>query len=191
MQSQLAAVVADFESARERLHRLVDALPAERWARRPAPDRWSVAECVAHLNLTGTVYVPLLRSALEEGEPFREPGPRRYRRDLIGWMLGLATGPLLRVGGFRFGRVRTTPQFMPQGGHSRIREVAEFDRLQAEQITLTRASEGLPLEGLRIISPFNARLHYNVYSCLALLPRHQHRHLDQAEEAARARSALA
>ena len=30
-------------------------------------------------------------------------------------------------------------------------------------------------------SPFNARMRYNLYAGFSTLPRHQHRHLQQAE----------
>jgi hypothetical protein len=45
------------------------------------------------------------------------------------------------------------------------------------------AADGLPLGSVRITSPFDPRLRYNLYSCLTILPRHQHRHLWQAEQA--------
>jgi hypothetical protein len=34
---------------------------------------------------------------------------------------------------------------------------------------------------VRVRSPFTDRVTYDVYSALLLLPRHQHRHLQQAE----------
>jgi hypothetical protein len=37
---------------------------------------------------------------------------------------------------------------------------------------------------VRITSPFNERVRYNVYSALTILAVHQHRHLWQAEQAA-------
>ena len=63
--------------------------------------------------------------------------------------------------------------------------MAEFDRLQAEQIALTRASEGLPIDRVKMSSPFNASVRYSILSALSILPRHQHRHLWQAEQAGR------
>jgi hypothetical protein len=39
----------------------------------------------------------------------------------------------------------------------------------------------LPLHRVRITSPFNSKLRYNVYAALVLLPRHQERHINQAE----------
>jgi hypothetical protein len=181
--TQLDAIVAGFEHARVRLHRLVDERAREGWAARPGEGRWSAAECIAHLNLTGSAYVPLLRAALEDARALGAPAPRRHRRDGVGWLLSLATGPLPRIGSLRFGRVRTAPPFEPAGALALDDVVDEFDRLQAEQIALTRSAVGLPLGRVRIRSPFDARLGYNAYSCLVMLPRHQHRHLEQAEGA--------
>src|SRR5215213_2066789 len=103
MQSQLAAIIDDFEAARGRLQRLVDATPESKWSTRRDPNRWSVAECVGHLNLTSRAYTPRLREAFA-GRVALDPPPRRYRRDFAGWLIGLASGPMPRIGRFRFGR---------------------------------------------------------------------------------------
>ena len=183
MHPQLAAIVAAFEAAQARLHRLADATPEDRWAARADRARWSVAECVAHLNLTGRAYLPLIRSALDEARALNAAsGARvRYRRDVVGWLIGRMAGPLPRVGGLRVGRVRTTPAFVPGGELPRDAVLAEFDALQREQIALTRAGDGLPLDRVRVTSPFDARVRYGLYACLTILPAHQERHLEQAE----------
>jgi len=185
---QLAAIVADFARAQARLHRLADALPEERWAARPGPDRWSAAECVAHLNLTSRAYVPLVRAALAAGgelpaDAAARDGVRRYRRDPIGWLISTISGPLPSLGRLRLGRVRTVASFVPGGALPRAELVAEFDALQAEQTSLTREADGLPLDRIQVVSPFDARVRYNLYAALVTLPRHQHRHLGQAEAA--------
>jgi hypothetical protein len=162
MHAQLAAVVADFERARTRLHALAAALPPDRWARRADPDRWSVAECVAHLNVTSRAYVPLVRAALDEARSLGGPAPARYRRDPVGWLIGHAAGPLRRVGGRVIGRARTPAAFVPHGELPRDAVLREFDALQDEQVALTRAAEGLPLGRVRVASPFDARVRYNL-----------------------------
>ena len=144
------------------------------------PGAASVAECIAHLNLTSHAYIPLLHSALAQHPP-RDPPPQRYRRDFVGWLIGIAAGPLPHIGRVRFGRAQTAPAFVPGGDLDRERTLGEFELLQDEQIGLTNAAHGRPLEEIRIVSPFDARVRYNAYSCLVLLPRHQFRHLWQAE----------
>lgn len=99
----------------------------------------------------------------------------------MGWLLSLVTGNLPRIGNYRFGRVRTIPSFVPGGDLDREMVVAEFDTLQHELIQLTRAAHGKALQHMRIVSPFDPRVRYNAYSCLLIIPRHQQRHLWQAE----------
>jgi hypothetical protein len=188
MQPQLAEIVADLESGQARLHRLAGQLPDARWKSRPGPDRWSAAECVEHLNLTSRAYIPLLRRALETAPRSPENATRRHRRDFLGWLVGAMVGPLPRFGKRRLGRVKTSRDFVPIVTPDRAEAIAEFDRLQADLISLTRLAEGFPLDEMKIVSPFGGRIKYNVYSALRILPRHQYRHLGQAEEAATARA---
>lgn len=182
MQAQLAAIIAEFEGAQARLHHLDAAVPSERWNTRADPMAWSVGECIAHLNLTSKAYIPLLRAALAEGSTLGPAKHGRYRMDPVGWLMSRAVGPMAGIGRLRIGKVKTKPAFVPASDLPKGEIVAEFDRLQAEQIAITREADGLQLERLRITSPFDARVSYNVYSCLAMQPRHQHRHLWQAEQ---------
>src|SRR2546422_6785427 len=84
MHPQLQLVAEEYRSAQARLHELVSGVPEERWGRRADPTRWSVAECVAHLNLTSLAYVPLLSHAVSRARMLERRPPGRYRRDPIG-----------------------------------------------------------------------------------------------------------
>ncbi len=184
MHPQLEAIVTEFRNGSERLHRLADVVAPERWAQRPGPERWSVAECVAHLNLTTGAFRPLVLDALERGRRLQEssavPSAGRHSRGLLG---GLLWRVLSRPGKFR---TKTTAAFVPHQPGSAAELVAEFDRLQDEQIAWVMAADGLPLGAVKLASPFNARVRYNLFATLSILARHQQRHLWQAEEAARA-----
>ena len=184
MQEQLAAVIDGLESAQSRLRRLSDSLSEEKWNRKPAADRWSAAECVEHLNLTSRAYVPLIRDALAEARLLRTPPPKRYKRDGLGWFLALMIGPMRHIGKFRLGKVKTTEDFVPHPKGGREEILSEFVQLQSELISLARAAEGLAIDRVKIVSPFGGKMKYNAYSALVIIPRHQHRHIQQAEEAA-------
>ena len=177
MQIQLASIIDQFDAAQVRVHRLVEDLTEAQWAERTDPARWSVAECVAHLNLTGQAY----GVALDEARGRDKPPLRRYRRDPLGWILSGAIGPVPRIGRFRIGAVRTIPAFMPERVLPRAQLVAEFDRLQREQKGLVREADGHPIDRVWMTSPFDRRLRYNLYSAFVILPRHQRRHVVQAE----------
>ena len=182
MHPQLSAIVAQFESASARLRRLVTHTPAARWNTRADPARWSVAECVAHLNLTSRAYLPLLERGIAEAHAVGGGAPARYRRDPLGWLIATMSGPRPRIGGRKLGGLKTAASFVPSGELEAEATVAEFMELQARQIALTRTADGLPLHRVRVVSPFDARVKYNLYAAFTLLPAHQHRHLEQAEE---------
>jgi hypothetical protein len=80
-------------------------------------------------------------------------------------------------------RAKTTSAFEAPPDADPGALTARFRELQEEQIELLHAADGLPLNQLRIASPFNERVRYNLYSCFVILPRHQERHLWQAEQA--------
>lgn len=176
MHPELELIATEFLETLDRLHRLRESVPEEAWSRRLAPERWSVAECVAHLNLTSAAYLPLLTRAIEEARALRLPAPVRYRRDLAGWLLWKTMGPPVRI------RTRTLPAFVPESTRPPAALVAEFERLQDAQMAALRAANGLPIHLVRVASPFNARLRYNLFACLGILARHQHRHLWQAQQ---------
>jgi hypothetical protein len=176
MHPQLQVIADEFASAQARLHRLAQATPEDWWAMRADPARWSVGECVAHLNITSQAFLPLIRRGLDDGRRMASAMPQRFRRDPIGWLLWRTTGPPVRH------RIRTTAPFVPAGTEPRAGAVETFDQLQAEQIRCVEQADGVPLGAIRITSPFNARVRYNLYSCLTILPRHQHRHIWQAEQ---------
>lgn len=176
MHQQLEALAVEFLEALDRLHALAGAVAAEEWPYRTAPGRWSVAECVAHLNLTSEAFLPLLRPAVAAAAALGPMVAGRHRHSPVGWLLWRTMGPPVRV------RVRTPAPFVPAATAPAEVLVADFERHQDALMALLRAADGHPLHRVRITSPFNARVRYNLYSAFALLARHQHRHLWQAEQ---------
>jgi hypothetical protein len=123
--------------------------------------------------------LPLIRNGFEEARRLQRSPGTRYRRDIVGWLLWRSISTPGRF------KARTILAFVPSGDRPAEEIMAEFDRLQADQIAVTRQAEGLPIDRVKIVSPFNARVRYNVFSALSILSRHQHRHLWQAEQAGR------
>lgn len=184
MQRQLKAITDSLRSAQTRLRRLSDGLSDEDWNRHPGPGRWSAAECVEHLNLTSKAYLALLPDAVRRAKKRGGPARKHYRRDALGWFLSMMIGPMRHVGKFRVVPVKTTPEFVPRHGRSRKELLSDFVRMQAELAALIRSGDRLPLDQVKIVSPFGGRMKYSAYSALVIIARHQHRHIDQAEEAA-------
>ena len=161
--------------------RRADALAEATFAIRPAPERWSPAECVQHLTLTTAALLPSLDAALAQA-PAGFPATRPYRRGLLGAALAWSLEP-------GRGRYPTTAAFVPVATGTRDQVLAAFRESQeALAVRLGRAA-GLNLTRIRVRSPFNARLRYNGYAALCIVVVHQRRHLAQAEVAGRAAGA--
>lgn len=181
MNPQLQTIIDEFDAAQERMMALARDAPGDVWERRPDPAgvRWSAAECVDHLNRTSEAFLPILVDGLDRARGLPASGSRRHRHDLVGWLLWRTMGPPVRF------KVGTAAPFVPDSLPARDVLLNTFERLQGEQSDLVRAGDGLPLSQVRVASAFNPRVRYNLYSCMSILPRHQHRHLWQAEQAVR------
>lgn len=155
----------------------------ERWHRRPAKGEWSVAECIAHLNLTSAAMLPRLRAAFDEARQLPPLGDRPYRGAAFGRMLAAMVGPVPRLLGLRLGRTKTVAAFVPGSDLPRTSVVNEFRRWQGEWLALIWRAEGLPLDRVRVESPFVSGARYDAYSALWIVLRHELRHIAQAEHA--------
>jgi hypothetical protein len=177
MHPQLQTIIDDFGAALDRLRQSAATFPEANWAWRPSPEGWSASECVEHLNLTSTAYLKIIPVALDEARRLGGSPPVRLRRDFIGWLIGQVSGPKPRM------RAKTGVPFQPASAPPLAILLQQFESLQGRQIECVREADGLPIHRVRIVSPFAERVSYSLYSALAILPGHQHRHLGQAERA--------
>jgi hypothetical protein len=175
---QPAGLADELRAATDRARALAKGLDEQAFACRPVPQRWSPAECVAHLNLTTRVFLPVIDDALARGRASGRQPTGRYRRDLVGFLLAQSLEPPPRF------RMPTTVPFVPSEVKSRDEVVGEFVVLQEELIRRVEQASGLDLNRLRLASAFNPRLKYNLFSCFHVLAAHERRHLWQAEAAA-------
>jgi hypothetical protein len=180
MNPQLREIEEELRGASARLKRLVEGVDVGTWGRRPTPESWSVGECVAHLNLTSAATIPLVGEALEALEGRRGSSARRYRRDALGWLVWRSQRETTKM------RTATRPAFVPRGDDPPAVARERFEALQEELLGLVRAADGLPLGAVKISSPFDSRVRYNVYAAFSIISAHEHRHLAQAERAAAA-----
>ena len=169
---QLEDVKAQFSAASARAKQLLTGNAAVLLTRRPQPDRWSAAECVAHVTLTNQHYPPLIRGALEQAPPGDGPYGMDFRGRLLRWIL---EPPYRSV-------VKTMPSMEPQSGESPEQVLAGFLASQEELLKLLESARGKALEKTTITSPFSKRMRYNAYSCFQVLVAHERRHLWQAEQ---------
>ena len=179
MRAELTEIEQELDSALVRVRDLRARTTPDVWKRRPAPERWSPGECVAHLNLTSASLVPLIRTGIDQARRSGRSAPARYRRDVVGWLLWKGLGP---GKGFK---TKAIPSWVPSGDRDPDALVAEFEQWHVHHVALVREADGLPIQTIKIVSPVDARARYSVFSALSILARHEHRHLWQAEQAVR------
>jgi hypothetical protein len=172
---QLAAILRELEDATAHTRKLAETVDEAQFQQRPATGAWSIAECLAHLNLTTRAYLPLIDEALKSSQGPQLPVTHRYRRDLKGWLLGWAMEPPFRM------KIKTTAPFVPSSTQNRQEITAEFEALQNGLAQRVADVNGCDLGKIKLASPFDSRMKYNLYACLRIIPAHQRRHLWQAD----------
>jgi hypothetical protein len=79
--------------------------------------------------------------------------------------------------------MKTPDPFVPATIEPKASVLAEFDGYQRRLVELLAEANGLALSRIKIRSPFNASVRYNVYSAFRIIAAHERRHLWQAEQA--------
>lgn len=163
----------------DRARAVLENLTEEQLNRRPAPDRWSVGECLAHVNRTNRLYLdaiePAVRRARAEGR--LAAGPFRYGR-LEEWFVRQVSPPVRR-------RLKAPKVFAPRAGppvdgtEVRRELFALLDRLEAA----LREADGVDLAAVKVRSPVSGLLRFRLGPTFRLLTGHTERHLIQAQGA--------
>jgi DinB superfamily len=169
-------IAEELADARRRAEALVAGLDAGQLNMRPAPEKWSVAECLAHLNVTAATVQRLMEKAIERGRREKKFGTGPFSLGARGRLLIWIAEPPPK---FRIPAPRSVRPASAAADPGQV--LKDFMRAQDEWERLMREQEGLDTQKIKIgrwNSPFRARLAAAVPWMLA----HQRRHLLQAEK---------
>jgi hypothetical protein len=170
---QLSGYVRQLEAIRADAEDLLTGLSDHQFTWRPPGERWSIAQCLEHLNLLGYRVLPKIDAGLSRA---RE---RRWRRD----------GPFdYGFVGTRFVRwmepssgmkLRAPSMYRP--GEGQAADAGErFLALQDELSRRVRESDGIDLARIKIASPISGLIRFSLATWFAALAAHEWRHLRQA-----------
>lgn len=177
MTDPLQTVEDELNATTERARTLVDSTPGRFFTVRPSLTQWSAAECLAHLSITTEMFLPVLRKTLDEARNKHLTANGAPKMDLFGRIMRWFLEPPVRS------RIKTTPAFVPKSVRAKSETLAEFVALQTKLLDMLHSATDLPIGRLKIKSPFDSRVRYNVYSAFLIVAAHQRRHLWQAEQA--------
>lgn len=155
--------------ARERFGVLTEAQLA--W--RPEPGRWSVAECLDHLHVTGEEVLAQVEAAMARGRARGLVGAPPFRYGWLGPWFVRANSPSGRP-------VRTPGVFRPREGRPPVGALEDFLALQDELAAALERADGLDLARVKARSPVTPLLRLGIGSWFEVVAVHQRRHLAQA-----------
>jgi DinB superfamily len=173
LHAELSEYRRQLRDARADAEMLVDGLTDAQFNWSPAPGRWSIAECLDHLN-SGWKVLPKLdykiASASEQG--VRGEGP--YRHPFLGRLYIRFMEPPPKI------RVSAPKAYVPKPDQPLAEVAPRFLELQDEIIRRVIAADGLDLGEIRMSSPISRRFRMSLGQWFAFLAAHERRHLWQA-----------
>ncbi len=156
---------------------LLAGLTGEQINWRPGPDRWSVGECVSHLNVGIRAALPALDRAIETARARGHAGSGPFRYGWIArWIVRSMEPPPRR-------RFTTFPVFYPVAApHDAAALEAEFAEVRDALRARLAGAEGVDWRRAKVTSPASRffRLPFGAY--VAFLLAHDRRHLWQARQ---------
>jgi hypothetical protein len=173
----ISDVERELNEATRRAWTLVHSTDGRLFTVRPNPSSWSAAECISHLSISTEMFLPLLKTALEDARKKGLTPKGKPKMDLLGRVLKWFLEPPIR------NRVKTSAPFVPRAVRAKAEAFAEFANLQSRLAELILSAKDVDLARTKIVSPFDKRVKYNLYSAFRIIVAHQRRHLWQAEQA--------
>lgn len=175
---QLAEIKSQLDAASQRAVSLVDGLNFEQIKQGPQPGEWSIAECLVHLNLSSEAEIEEIDRVLANEPPGKAHVEKPLKMDLLGRFLKWTLEPPPMF----FSKMKTTRQFQPLDVEPIGDVLPAFLAWQDELKTrVDAAAAALPIDEIKIASPFDRRFKYNLFSFFHILLAHERRHLWQAE----------
>lgn len=173
LHAELSEYRRQLRDARADAEKLVEGLSDDQFNWRPAPGRWSIAECLDHLNNGWRVLEKLdhkIAKAAEQG--VRGEGP--YSHPLLGRIYVRFVEPPPKI------RVRAPKAYVPKPDQPLAAVAPRFLELQDEIIRRVVAADGLDIGQIRMSSPISRRFRMSLGQWFAFLAAHERRHLWQA-----------
>jgi hypothetical protein len=172
METSTEAILGSLGVHRDELRAAVAAVPADRHAERPAPDRWSVDLIVEHLALVENSVARLLRVRLRDlpadAAGGHQPGTRIDARRVLD----------------RTQRFPAIAVVDPKGGVAAAASLAALQRSRTELLDVAHAARGRDTSSIRVPHAMLGPLGF--WQWIEFVGLHESRHAAQIREVAAA-----
>ncbi len=142
---------------------------------KPAPDKWSIAQCLDHLAVTGAEFDALLTEAIERGRrKWPVAGSIPYRPSMLGgWLIRQIVPESKR-------KVNAPRVFKPSDASSIGGSLTKFLQQEESFLSFVRQASGVDYNKTRLRSPVTRLLRYSLADAFVITVVHGRRHLAQA-----------
>jgi len=169
-------LTADLATLRDVTQRRFRPLTDDQLNRRPGPGKWSVGQCLEHLNIVGGLYLPTITRKLKQAQARNTRPAAIVKHGLIGRKMAEAmrTPPSEKA-------MKSPQQYAPSGARLPRTVVEVFGRQLDELEGLLEQARCVNANAIRIPNPIIPLLWPRLPDVVELLVEHAKRHVAQAE----------
>ena len=164
-----------FEDITRSLDVLLGPVRDDQFTWQPAPDAWSIAHVLDHLNASARHYLPILDEGISEAIRRGIYGEGPFQYAWVGRVFVYLNEPPPRIKAKAPSRVQPAPE------RSRHEIVAALRAYQVQFVDRLRQANGLDLARARVGSPVSRWVRISLGSGFAVMAAHERRHLWQAQ----------
>ena len=175
------SLVPELESLRKQIedivadaNKLTAGISQRQFNWQPEPGRWSMAQCLAHLNVAGEMQLPRIEASIRRAREQGLVGPGPYRHGFIGYCFVSLVEPPPRI------RFKAPKAMAPPTAESPSKAIFSFFALQTRIQEQIRQANGVDLGHAKVVSPIADWLRFTLGQSFALIAGHERRHLWQA-----------
>lgn len=141
---------------------------------KPAPDSWSIAQCLEHLVITNKAYYDTMRTTMHNAQLLSASADKPFKPTLMGRMMVRMLRPDNRI------KIPTVKAMTP--AHSTLPPaiVQKFVEVQRELPELLREAQNIDINSVMVHSPFSRLVRFNLGDAFGVIVTHAQRHLGQA-----------
>lgn len=143
---------------------------------RPSSNKWSMAECIDHLIVTGRLSIANIYHSISDARSrgLLSLGPFRY--SLIEKFFVRAMEPQSRM------KFKAPKVYVPSPNHSCAELRTSFIKLQDEFLLCLKESDGIDLSRVKVSNPVSKWIRFSLGQEFAFNTAHERRHLWQARQ---------
>ena len=177
----IALLIIEMEANVSHVESLTHGLSDAQFNWKPEPGRWSMAECITHLNIVNGGDLAPLESAIVAGRASNRTGEGPFTYGFLARKFVATMEPTSKR------KIKAPKSYVPPSHAGKDETVKEYRRIAAELRRLAKSADGLHLARIKtsmpalpaVLRPFlkmplGARLH--------VITAHDRRHLSQAEQ---------